>query len=216
MPRAAGVASALGLLTADARFDVTRTLVASLHDVRWEQIDALFEAMEADGRAQVQATGLQGDWTMRRLAEVRYAGQGHELSVEVPAGRLGPAALESIAGAHAAVYSAHYGYAEPAGTPLEATNWRLEISCAVPAAAGAALPKRAGGSARKGERSVYIPERGGFIPCPVYDRYALAPDEPLLGPALVEERETTVMLLPGDRAAVDGHGNLVIDIERSA
>jgi N-methylhydantoinase A len=124
VPFAAGVASALGLLTADARFDLARTLVVSLSDATWDQVNALFDAMEAEGAAQIRATGLRGEWRIRRLAEVRYAGQGHELSVEVPSGRLGPGTLKEIERAHAATYSARYGYAEAPGAPLEATNWR--------------------------------------------------------------------------------------------
>ncbi len=68
------------------------------------------------------------------------------------------------------------------------------------------------GSSRNGARAVYFPECGGFVDCPVYDRYLLGVDAVVTGPAVIEERETTVILLPGDRAAVDGHGNLIIDV----
>jgi N-methylhydantoinase A len=214
VPFAAGVASAMGLLTADARFDLARTFVATLGTAPWDEINALYEAMEADGAAQIHATGLAGQWRTRRLAEVRYAGQGHELSLEIPAGRLGPESLASIEEAHAAIYASRYGYAEAAGTPLEAINWKLEISCGVPAVAmGGAVPA-AGGSASKRPRPVYFPERGGFVECSVYDRYRLGPGLTVTGPAVIEERETTVILLPGDEAAVDPHGNLIVEIGR--
>jgi N-methylhydantoinase A len=71
---------------------------------------------------------------------------------------------------------------------------------------------RTAGEARKGLRRAFIPESGGLIECPVYDRYALGPDATLEGPALVEERETTVLLLPGDRARVDEYFNLLVDV----
>lgn len=212
VPFAAGVASAVGLLTADARFDLVRTLVVSLDGDPWERVNALFDAMEAEGAAEIRATGLGGDWRVRRLAEVRYAGQGHELSVEVPAGRLGPETLKEIERAHAATYSARYGYAEAPGAPIEATNWKLEISCVVPGIETGAPPAHGAGDSRKGTRPVFFPERGGFVDCPVHDRYRLTRGVTLVGPAVVEERETTVVLLPGDRAAVDGHGNLIVDV----
>jgi N-methylhydantoinase A len=60
---------------------------------------------------------------------------------------------------------------------------------------------------------VYVPEAGGFVECPVWDRYRLGVDARIDGPAIVEERETTVVLLPGDVGRIDEHGNLVIDIE---
>jgi len=214
VPFAAGVASALGLLIADARFDLARTFVTGLASALWERINALFEAMEAEGAAQIRATGLGGQWRTRRLAEVRYAGQGHELSVEIPPGRLGPASLAEIERAHAEIYAGRYGYAEAPGTPLEATNWKLEIGCGVPAVTLGTGSPPAEGSSRKRARPVYFPERGGFVDCPVHDRYRLGADEAVAGPAVVEERETTVILLPGDRATVDEHGNLIVNVGR--
>jgi len=216
VPFAAGVASAMGLLTADPRFDLARTFVATLGAAPWEEINALYAAMEADGAAQITATGLAGQWRTRRLAEVRYAGQGHELSVEIPAGHLGPESLTAIERAHAAVYASRYGYAEAPGTPLEATNWKLEISCGVPAMIMAGAAPVASGSAAKKPRPVYFPECGGFVDCRVHDRYRLAPGVAVRGPAVIEERETTVILLPGDEAVVDRHRNLVVEIGSSA
>jgi N-methylhydantoinase A len=211
VPFAAGVASALGLLVADPRFDLARTLVVSLDNAPWERINQLFEVMETEGRAQLEATGLGGEWRMSRAAEVRYAGQGHELSVPVPAGRLGPDTLPAIEKAHAEIYAAHYGYAEPPGARLEATDWKLEIACVAPPVV-MATPARGAGEARKGSRPVYFPESGGFVGCPVYDRYRLDAGATVTGPAVIEERETTALLLPGDRARVDEHGNLVLHV----
>jgi N-methylhydantoinase A len=216
IPFAAGVASALGLLSADARFDLSRTRVMSLHGAPWDEINELYDAMEAEGAAQIRATGLRGEWRMRRLAEVRYAGQGHELSVEVPLGRLGPDSLKAIERIHAETYTARYGYAEAPGTPLEATNWKLEISCVVPAVEIGMGRAQKAGDARKAARPVFFPERGGFVDCPVYDRYRLGAGASLEGPAVVEERETTVILLRGDRAVVDTHGNLIVDVGKDA
>src|SRR5262249_53045673 len=68
VPFAAGVASALGLLIAEPRFDLSRTFVVSLDTAPWERINELFEVMEADGRAQLGATGLDGEWRMSRSA----------------------------------------------------------------------------------------------------------------------------------------------------
>ena len=211
VPFAAGVASALGLLIADPRFDLSRTLVVALDGAPWERINRLFASMEAEGRAQLMATGLGGEWVVSRSAEVRYAGQGHELTVPIPLGPLGPESLRLIQEAHARVYEAHYGYAEPLGAPLEAANWKLEIACVAPPVA-IEPPARGSATPRKGTRPVYFPEAGGFVDCAVYDRYRLGPGMPVAGPAVVEERETTAVLLPGDRGAVDQRGNLVIHI----
>src|SRR6185436_9036691 len=113
--------------------------------------------------------------------------------------------------AHARVYAAHYGYAEPVGAPIEATNWKLEMTCVTPKPQ---LTRDGGGAgdARKADRRVYVAEAGGFVTSPVYDRYRLAAGATLTGPAIVEERETTIVLLPGDVARVDPYGSLVVDL----
>ena len=214
VPFAAGVASALGLLIADARFDLSRTLVVALDGAPWDRLNDLFDEMETEGARHLRETGVEGEWRLRRSAEVRYAGQGHELEVALPPGRLGPESLRAIQRAHADVYAAHYGYAEPVGTPLEATNWKLELLCVAPALTFT-QPPAAGtdpAAARKGTRRAWLPEAGGLVACPVYDRYRLGAGTVVHGPALVEERETTVLMLPGDTGTVDRHGNLLIDL----
>jgi N-methylhydantoinase A/oxoprolinase/acetone carboxylase beta subunit len=216
IPFAAGVASALGLLIADPRFDLARTLVVSLDEAPWDRINQLFAEMQSEGAAQLRQSGSNGEWRVRRTAEIRYAGQGHELDVSIPPGPLCADSLEAIRQAHAEVYAAHYGYAEPSGTRLEATTWKLEMMALSPTpdVTGRAREQPAG-EACKGRRRAYIPEGGGLIECPVYDRYALGHGAIVRGPALVEERETTVVLLPGDRARVDEYRNLLVDIARS-
>jgi N-methylhydantoinase A/oxoprolinase/acetone carboxylase beta subunit len=156
---------------------------------------------------------VRGAVQVKRTVEVRYAGQGHELPVPLPGGRLSADSLPAIQRSHAGVYAAHYGYAEPPGTALEATNWRVEVVGATrPLVVPVATASGRDGGAQKGTRKVYFPEAGGFVECAVYDRYRLAPGTPVIGPAVIEERETTVVLLPRDRAAVDAHGNLNIDV----
>jgi N-methylhydantoinase A len=214
VPFAAGVASALGLLIADARFDLARTLVTPLDRVPWGRINRLFEEMDAEGALHLRDTGLRGAWRRRRSIDVRYAGQGHELEIDLSTGPLGPESLGAIQKKHAEVYAAHYGYAEPLGAPLEVTTWKLELICSSPRPAFARPPAdgRDARAARKGARRAWMPESGGRVECPVYDRYRLGVGAVISGPAIVEERETTVVLLPGDRARVDEHANLVVDI----
>ena len=73
----------------------------------------------------------------------------------------------------------------------------------------------AGRTAQKGHRPAYFPEAAGFVSTPVYDRYALAPGEALAGPVIVEERESTTVVPPGDRLEVDPQGNLRIRVART-
>jgi N-methylhydantoinase A len=64
----------------------------------------------------------------------------------------------------------------------------------------------------KGERQAYFPELGGYHSTPVYDRYKLVPGEEVRGPAIVEERESTVVIGPGGSARVDDVLSLIVEL----
>ena len=68
-------------------------------------------------------------------------------------------------------------------------------------------------SARKGARLAYFPELGGMTETPVYDRYQLGPGSAFVGPAIVEERESTLIVGPGGRCRVDAQWNLIVELQ---
>ncbi|MDX6511373.1 MAG: N-methylhydantoinase, partial [Gaiellaceae bacterium] len=189
-PAGAGVMSAAGFLTAPLAFDFVRTRRALLDELDWAEAEALFAEMEAEGEALL---GLD-ELTHQRSADLRYVGQGHELRVDVPPG--GP---DELRGAFESRYRELYGREGPA-VPVEALNWRVVSSGPKPELRLGGWPGEATGEARKGERDAYFP--GGRRSTPVYDRYALAAGTELEGPAIVEERESTVVVPPGRRAVV--------------
>jgi N-methylhydantoinase A len=112
-------------------------------------------------------------------------------------------------------YRRLYGREGP-DVPLEAITWRVEVSAPRPKI----LQEEWGGDprpldeARKGEREIYLPEEDGFAAVPVYDRYRLDPGAAFEGPAVVEERESTVIVGPDSRAEVDGSRNLIVRWEK--
>jgi N-methylhydantoinase A len=87
----------------------------------------------------------------------------------------------------------------------------LKLQVANPAEAEPSVGNRAQ-AARKGERLAYFPETNGFTPTPIYDRYRLRPGAEFMGPAIIEERESTVIVGPGSRCHLDDHDNLVVDL----
>ena len=94
-PASAGVASALGLLTAPAAFDFARTFVAEVTPERLEQLDAEFEALEVEGRRVLAEAGIPDDeMHFERSADMRHSGQGHEITVDLPWSRLGEISLD--------------------------------------------------------------------------------------------------------------------------
>ena len=211
LPAAAGVAAAIGLLAAELRFDVARTFVRRLDGVDPEQVAAMFAEMTAQAVAVVRESAVTGEITTVRSVDARYVGQGYELTVPVPAGKLDTGALEKVRRGFDDVYAARYGYANP-NEPVEVVTWKLS---AIGGAPRVTLPKATGRRddlARKATRRAYFPETHGYADCPVFDRYALGPGLTLAGPAIVEERESTTVLPPGTLATVDDYANLIVEL----
>jgi N-methylhydantoinase A len=193
-------------------FDFVRSLYGRLDDLGWSEVNAALGEMEKEGRDLLRASGITDeDVVARRLCEMRYVGQGHEVTVELPKGSLGPDDADRLTDLYRKEYKRLYGREGP-DVPLETITWQLEVSSARPeirldsGKSGA----EAAGNARKGEREIYLPEKDGFAAVPVYDRYLLEPGATLEGPAVVEERESTVVIGPGSQAEVDGARNLVV------
>ncbi len=214
VPRGAGVGSALGLLVADKKVDQGLTRVMRLNEATPEAIADLFAILEA--RVTVEARKMDPDGPLRleRSASMRYAGQGYELRVDLPDGPIGPDyAARGLAAFHAA-YQREYGYSDP-DTPVDVIDWfAVSTSAGGHADAGIRLQGYGrGGNPVVGHRRAYFPEAGGMVDTAVVDRYALTEGHRIPGPALVEERESTVVVLPGDTVSVSSAGNLIVDIK---
>ncbi len=211
LPAAAGVTAAIGLLAAEVRFDVARTYHRRLDDVDGDRLAAIYDEMTAQAVAVVRESAVDGQIQVARSADARYVGQGYELNVPVPAGRLDTAALGRVRAAFDEIYAARYGYAD-ARAPVEVVTWKLSAVADTPRIALAKTPPGSGEGSRKGVRRAYFPEASGYLECPVYDRYALPPGIGLTGPAIVEERESTTVLPPGVEALVDEYATLVVQV----
>jgi N-methylhydantoinase A len=206
LPAAAGVTAALGLLAAEVKFDVARTFVRRLDAVASADVNRMYDEMAAQALAVVRDSALGGDVRVVRAADARYLGQGYELTVPVGTGPIDAAALARLRAAFDEIYAARYGYANPR-EPVEIVTWKLSAIAGSPRVT---LPKASPGrQARKGTRRAYFPEAGGYVDCPVYDRYALPAGMTLIGPAIVEERESTTVLPPSVTATVDEYATLI-------
>jgi N-methylhydantoinase A len=212
LPFGAGAISAWGLLAAPLAFDFVRTVRARLDAADWDALNRLFAAMEAEGRELLARAGVAPEAaSVSRLAEMRYAGQGHEVEAHVPNGRLSASSLPTITAAFEDAYRALY-HRLPQGVPIEALNWRVTVSGPPPSLAfgGAAGRARPTADAVKIRRRAWFAEAAGWVDTPVYDRYALGPGATFEGPAIVEERESTAVIGPGARCCVDDGLTIVV------
>ena len=213
-PLGAGVMSTVGFLAAPLAFDFSRSWQVPLLGADWEPANALFAAMEADGQAILAASGLaDAAITHTRGADMRYVGQGHEVRVPVPNQTLSADSVPGLRAAFERTYRETYGRDGPP-VDVEIVNWRVVSSGPRPLLRLAREAGETGESSKaiKGYRPAYLPARRHFVDMPVYDRYLLAPGMTMDGPAIVEERESTLILWRGDRGRVDGQLNLVVEI----
>jgi N-methylhydantoinase A len=211
-PPAAGVTSAFGFLVAPMAFDFVQTYLTTLRGIDFTHLNIIFEEMETRGRALLRQAGVLDETiTVTRSADMRYLHQGFEINVPLPPGRLSADEMPRLQENFNHAYERMYKRLNP-DVDVEALNWRVIVAGPRPIiqlapAAGLHVPLEA---TRKGQRPAYFPEASGYLECPVYDRYQLAPGMVLHGPAIMEERESTVVVGPGARVEVDAYQNVVI------
>ncbi len=212
-PRAAGVASALGLLIAPARVDRVATIAREMSEIEWPVVEAVYVRLENEAKAVLDETRLPSkDAIIQRLADVRYVGQASELVVALPPGPYAAAAKEPLTRAFEQSYIAAFTRTPPA-TPVEIINVRVTATLEVPGSAAAMRSAEgAMGDPLKGQRPAYFPEHGGYLPTPVYDRYRLSPGHAFAGPAIIEERESTLIVGPKGRFEVAASGSIIVTI----
>jgi 5-oxoprolinase (ATP-hydrolysing) len=211
VPQGAGVASALGLLAAPPGFDQGRSFACDLHDLahHWETVEGILQEMEEAGRTVVVSAGADPRGIrIERRAELRYAGQFHDLEVPVPL-PLGPASGDELRHRFEEHYRTLYGVLLD-GYPVLALNWRTLVVGTSPSLNlhGDSAPPRGPGRL---SRPIYLPGEG-FTEVPVYRREALPTGSAVEGPAVIQEDEATTILWRGDRLSVDPHGRLRIAI----
>ncbi len=205
----AGVASAIGLLIAPIAFDYSRSYPTMLASADWREVGDLFAEMEAQGRRMLRAAGIaEADTVVKRSVDGRFQGQLHEIQTPLPDDLKGMKEDEFIS-RFKSRYRELYHYV-PDHTPIELLTWRVRVSGSRAPVKPAELPQSSLDveQAFKGRRRAYFSECEDFVSTPVYDRYRLGAGATFTGPAIVEERESTVVLPPRMRARVDAFGNI--------
>jgi N-methylhydantoinase A len=212
-PNGAGVASALGLLIAPARVDRVATIATDMTAIDWNHLELAFGRLEDEARAVIRETQLDPDTAqLERLADIRYVGQASELVVPLPPGPYSSHSRQALQTAFEASYVASFTRTPPA-TPVEIINIRVTATAKVPLSPVAAAQSESTSTTPiKGHRPVYFPDVRTHIETPVLDRYALAAGQSYEGPAVIEERESTLVVGPGGRFDVAESGTIIVTI----
>ncbi|SFK80449.1 hydantoinase/oxoprolinase family protein [Falsiroseomonas stagni] len=214
VPRNPGILCAMGLLLTDLRADFAATRLMPATEASVTDVAAAFEGLVARAEEWFAHEEIaEGDRALTRTADIRYAGQNYELPVALPPG---PVTAETIAALAAGFTESHrqrYGFIAEE-EPIQLVTLRLEATGRVAKAKLASHPDAGldATGAIIGKRDVWFPEAGGFVATPIYSRDALHPGNRFVGPAIVEQMDTTTVVLPGMTARVDSYLNLILEV----
>src|SRR5262245_59544576 len=212
-PVGAGVMSALGLLISPLAFEMARSRRIHLADLDAADFAATFRTLEADATSHLLSAGVaKGDIRLSRRLDMRYQGQGHEIEVTLPDTEDRGALFGDLGELFGRAYE--LAYTLRLDEPAEIVNWKVEATGPAPnLGVGYRLSGPTGAAkSLKGARLAYDPDSKRMTEWPVYDRYALVPGATVIGPALIEERESTCVIGRGQSASVDAHLNLVAEL----
>ncbi|WP_417624315.1 hydantoinase/oxoprolinase family protein [Paremcibacter congregatus] len=213
IPVNSSVFSAWGMLMSDLRRDFLQTRVKNLTETNPDEISAVFADIEGEAIAQCNKEGMDKS-RMRsvRYADMRYRGQEHTVKIEVPEGNFTEIQVEEIINHFHDAHEREFTFRLE--NQVELVNFHVVIFGEIDkqdiprkAVTGAAL-----GAAHKGTRRVDYDE-AGIHEADIYDLSRLEPGMEFVGPAVVEDPTTTLVITPGRSVTMDGLGNIHISLE---
>ena len=212
IPVGAGVVSALGFLVSPIASEQIRSYVSSISQIDWKYLNKQLSEMEKVGFEFLEGAGVNtSEGIITRIVDMRYSGQGHEISVIIPNGILSENSIEIIEQNFIKEYEFRYGRSiQDIG--IEAVTWRVVVAGKSPEIIPNQVVKTEGKKALKGMRNVFLMGDKSYSDVPVYSRYDLKPDETFDGPAVIEEMESTVIIGRNSVVKIDEFKNIVINL----
>ena len=211
VPKLSPAFSALGLLLTDHVVDEMRSYVTPVSQVDLARVDRLFAEMEESARAALAGSSRKRRLRFERMAALCYPGQTFDMPVPLPS-RPGPVTARTFSETVERFHALHeelHTYASRDQEPI-LRGLRLKAIAVERKPTLPRLARRGGVGPRLGARKAFF--RGRFVATAVYDGPRLSPGQAILGPAIVEEPFTTIVVYPGQRGTIDTHGNFVITL----
>lgn len=207
-PPGAGAGSTIGMLMAPARVDRVASFTTPLGGADLAAAGRIFAGLEKESLDVLRLTGadIEGR-TVRHLADMRYIGQGSEITVVLPEDLTEGAVKIAFEAAYKALFAR-----TPPGAAIQFVALRLSVSAPMPGTGGKLeLPRHASAAALKGTRPVFFPDEGKTLPTRVWDRYALEAGVSIDGPAVFEENESTFIVGPNSKARLLADGSILAE-----
>jgi N-methylhydantoinase A len=207
VPPLAGVGSALGFFTAPVAFDLTRSHRVALDEADFDEIEVLFQDLEKDGATILQTAVGEKSLSYERSLMMRFVGQGAETDLPIESKPFNQWQKSEIRDLFDTAYEKLYGRTYPEAQ-IEFVTFKMRVS----------LPERpflipkisnqnkSLAACQKGSRQAFSLTGKAFIPFNVYDRFKLFPGAKIQGPAIIEEKESTIVVGEDAAASVDEFG----------
>ncbi|WP_158745347.1 hydantoinase/oxoprolinase family protein [Acidisphaera sp. L21] len=213
VPRNPGILCAMGLLLTDLRADFATTRLLTMNEAALPAMEQAFTTLRRQADNWFSSENIApGASKITRTVDMRYAGQNYELAVVVPDGPVAAATLDVLAVGFAAAHQRMYGFVAE-GEAVQLVTFRIEAAGLVSKAEFQPQSDQGpdASGAITGQREVWLPEAGGFAACPVYDRQSLRAGNRIAGPAIIEQMDTTTVVLPNMVATVEPFLNLILE-----
>jgi N-methylhydantoinase A len=209
-PPGAGAGSTIGMLMAPARVDRVASFSQPLAGADMKEAERIFAALEKESLEVLRLTGADIEArTVKRLADMRYIGQGSEITVTMPL----PLSDSGVRSEFEAAYKALFARTPP-GANIQFVALRLSVAAPMPGTGGKLeLPRHASPDAQKGTRPVFFPDENRTVQTKVWDRYALKPGAKIDGPAVFEEDESTFIVGPNATASLLADGSILAEAD---
>ena len=209
VPVAPGVTSALGLLMSDLRHDYVQTVLRNMDEVKVPELNTLFNNMESDAVKQMSREGIdKKDIQLIRLLDIRYLGQAYDLQVPITGGVLKDADLQLARERFNDAHKSLYGFSIDEN-PTEIVNVRLT------SVAGFTKPSLGNSNQNKishqapSQRDVIFGEEK--LPADIFFRDNLSQGDEIIGPAVIDQIDSTTLILPKQKAYIDKSQNIIIE-----
>jgi N-methylhydantoinase A len=211
VPLYPGVFSATGLLMSDVKHDYIRSRLTPIGELTAADVGAVFTQLEAQARDDLSRDGFaESDIRIERALDMRYAGQGYEITLPCTAEQT--ASLATLRKSFDVEHRSQFGHMAP-DEPVEVVSYRVRgIGVVPPIAMPKFAPQRRKlADALRETRRVRFD--GATVDCPVYQREKLDVGLTLRGPAILDQFDCTTVLCAGQVARVDEWKNLIVTQE---
>jgi len=212
VPSGAGVGSAVGFLMAPVAYEVVRSRYVQLDADKFDPafVNRLFGEMRAEAEAVVKAGAPTAKLVATRTADMRYRGQGHEITVNLPDGDFTAASAASLVKLYEEGYAATFGRIIP-GLSVEIMNWTLRLAAEQPPMPKAPPQPQDIPAKARGQRAVYDPADQDMKDVSVYHRADLQIGSHIPGPAIIAEDETTTIVPKSFAARLSPIGAILLE-----